>query len=29
MVWSPLLQRDPGHKWLRQMIKDVSSEIAK
>jgi DNA-binding transcriptional LysR family regulator len=28
MVWSPLLQRDPGHKWLRQMIKDVSSEIA-
>ena len=29
MVWSPLLQRDPGHKWLRQMIKDVSSDIAK
>jgi len=29
MVWSPLLQRDPGHKWLRQMIKDVSSEIAR
>jgi DNA-binding transcriptional LysR family regulator len=29
MVWSPLLQHDPGHKWLRQMIKDVSSEIAK
>jgi len=29
MVWSPLLQRDPGHKWLRQVIKDVSSEIAK
>ena len=28
MVWSPLLQRDPGHKWLRQMIKDLSSEIA-
>ncbi|MBT5105536.1 MAG: LysR family transcriptional regulator [Porticoccaceae bacterium] len=28
MVWSPLLQRDPGHKWLRQVIKDVSSEIA-
>jgi DNA-binding transcriptional LysR family regulator len=28
MVWSPLLQRDPGHKWLRQMIKDVSSAIA-
>jgi len=29
MVWSPLLQRDLGHKWLRQMIKDVSSEIAR
>jgi DNA-binding transcriptional LysR family regulator len=29
MVWSPLLQRDPGHKWLRQVIKDVSAEIAK
>ena len=29
MVWSPLLQRDPGHKWLRQMIKHVSSEIAR
>jgi len=29
MVWSPLLQRDPGHKWLRQMIKDVSAEIAR
>lgn len=28
MVWSPLLQRDPGHKWLRQVIKEVSSEIA-
>jgi len=28
MVWSPLLQRDPGHKWLRQVIKDVSSDIA-
>ena len=28
MVWSPLLQRDPGHKWLRQMIKSVSEEIA-
>ena len=28
MVWSPLLQRDPGHKWLRQGIKSVSEEIA-
>ncbi len=29
MVWSPLLQHDPGHKWLRQMIKSVSQEILK
>ena len=28
MVWSPLLQRDPGHKWVRQVIKSVSEEIA-
>ena len=28
MVWSPLLQRDPGHRWLRQVIKSVSEEIA-
>ncbi|MDC0000393.1 LysR substrate-binding domain-containing protein, partial [Porticoccaceae bacterium] len=27
MVWSPLLQHDPGHKWLRQMIKSVSEEM--
>tara|TARA_B110000046_G_C13012605_1_gene407336 strand:+ start:284 stop:1225 length:942 start_codon:yes stop_codon:yes gene_type:complete len=27
MVWSPLLQHDPGHKWVRQMIKSVSEEI--
>lgn len=29
MVWSPLLQHDPGHKWLRQIIKSVSEEILK
>lgn len=29
MVWSPLLQHDPGHKWLRQLIKSVSVEILK
>jgi DNA-binding transcriptional LysR family regulator len=29
MVWSPLLQHDPGHKWLRQMIKTVSEEMLK
>jgi len=27
MVWSPLLQHDPGHKWLRQIIKSVSEEM--
>ena len=29
MVWSPLLQHDPGHRWLRQLIKSVSVEILK
>lgn len=29
MVWSPLLQHDPGHRWLRQLIKSVSLEILK
>jgi DNA-binding transcriptional LysR family regulator len=28
MVWSPLLQHDPGHRWMRQLIKSVSEEIA-
>lgn len=28
MVWSPLVQHDPGHKWLRHLIKSVSQEIA-
>lgn len=27
MVWSPLLQHDPGHKWMRQLIKSVSEKI--
>jgi DNA-binding transcriptional LysR family regulator len=27
MVWSPLLQHDPGHRWVRQLIKTVSEEI--
>jgi DNA-binding transcriptional LysR family regulator len=27
MVWSPLLQHDPGHRWLRQLIKSVSEEL--
>ncbi|MDG1446657.1 MAG: LysR family transcriptional regulator [Porticoccaceae bacterium] len=29
MVWSPLLQHDPGHRWLRQLIKSVSVELLK
>ncbi len=28
MVWSPLLQHDPGHGWMRKLIKSVSEEIA-
>lgn len=27
MVWSPLLQHDPGHRWMRQLIKSSSEEI--
>jgi DNA-binding transcriptional LysR family regulator len=27
MVWSPLLQHDPGHRWLRQLIKHVSEDM--
>jgi DNA-binding transcriptional LysR family regulator len=27
MVWSPLLQHDPGHRWLRQLIKSVSEKM--
>ena len=27
MVWSPLLQHDPGHRWMRQLIKTVSEEV--
>lgn len=27
MVWSPLLQNDVGHKWMRQLIKATSEEI--
>jgi len=27
MVWSPLLQHDPGHRWMRQLIKAVSEEV--
>ncbi|MDA8646970.1 LysR family transcriptional regulator [Porticoccaceae bacterium] len=27
MVWSPLLQHDPGHRWIRQLIKQVSEDM--
>lgn len=27
MVWSPLLQHDPGHSWMRHLIKQVSEHI--
>jgi len=27
MVWSPLLQHDVGHRWMRQLIKSASQEI--
>lgn len=26
MLWSPLLQNDPGHKWMRQLIKSISDD---
>lgn len=27
MVWSPLLQHDVGHRWMRQLIKSASEDI--
>jgi len=27
MVWSPLLQHDPGHRWIRKLIKQVSEDM--
>lgn len=27
MAWSPLLQSNPGHQWMRKMIKDVANDI--
>jgi len=27
MVWSPLLQHDPGHKWIRGLIREVCEGI--
>jgi hypothetical protein len=28
MAWSSLLQRNPGHQWLRRLILDVARTIA-
>lgn len=27
MVWSPLLQHDPGHRWMRKITKSVSETV--
>ena len=27
MAWSPLLQCNPGHQWMRRLIKDVANEL--
>ena len=27
MAWSPLLQRNPGHQWMRRLIGEVAREI--
>ena len=27
IAWSPLLQHDPGHQWLRRLIVDLGKEI--
>ena len=27
MAWSPLLQSNPGHQWMRRLIKSVAKEI--
>ena len=27
MAWSPLLQRNPGHQWLRRLIVEVARDI--
>ena len=28
MAWSPLLQHNPGHQWMRRLIVDVAKEVA-
>jgi hypothetical protein len=27
MAWSPLLQHNPGNKWLRKLIADTAREL--
>jgi len=27
MAWSPLLQHNPAHKWLRTLILNVAKEV--
>ena len=27
MAWSPLLQHNPGHRWMRKLIKEIASDI--
>ncbi|MDH3939594.1 MAG: LysR family transcriptional regulator, partial [Xanthomonadales bacterium] len=27
MAWSPLLQHNPAHQWLRRLIADVAKEM--
>ena len=27
MAWSSLLQRNPGHQWLRRLILEVAHDI--
>ena len=27
MAWSPLLQRNPGHQWMRRLIGEVAREL--
>ena len=28
MAWSPLLQHNPGHQWMRRLIAEVADEVA-
>jgi DNA-binding transcriptional LysR family regulator len=28
MAWSPLLHHNPAHRWLRELIAEVSGELS-